>query len=41
VSTAYFVHCFGMKDAAELRHSESNEVILVDDETTGGQGSKE
>jgi hypothetical protein len=41
LSTAYFVHCFAMEDAAGLRHSESDEVVLVDDETTGDQGAKE
>jgi hypothetical protein len=30
-----------MEDAAELRHSKSDEVVLVDDETTGDKGSKE
>jgi hypothetical protein len=30
-----------MEDVAELCHSKSDEVILVDDETTGGQGSEE
>jgi hypothetical protein len=41
VSAAYFVHCFRMDDAAEIRHSESDEVFYVDDDTMGGQGSKE
>jgi hypothetical protein len=41
VLTAYFVHCFGMEDAAELRHSNSDEVFHVDDEMTGDQGAKE
>jgi hypothetical protein len=41
LSMAYFVHCFAMEDAAGLYHSESDEVILVDDETTGDPGSKE
>jgi hypothetical protein len=30
-----------MEDAAELHHSDSDEVVLFDDETTGGLGSKE
>jgi hypothetical protein len=30
-----------MEDAAGLRHSKSDDVILVDDETTGDPGSKE
>jgi hypothetical protein len=30
-----------MEDAAGLHHSESDEAILVDDGTTGDQGSKE
>jgi hypothetical protein len=34
VLTAYFVHCFGMEDAAELRYSKSDEVFLVDNEMT-------
>jgi hypothetical protein len=38
---AYFVHYFGMEDAAELRHSDSDEVFVVDDEMTGDPGSKE
>jgi hypothetical protein len=41
VLAAYFVHCFGMDDGAEIRHSESDEVFYVDDDTMGGQGSKE
>jgi hypothetical protein len=41
LSTAYSVHYFGMEDTVELRHSESDEVILVDDETMGDPGSKE
>jgi hypothetical protein len=30
-----------MDNAAELSHSESEEVFIVDDDMTGGQGSKE
>jgi hypothetical protein len=30
-----------MDNAAELSHSKSEEVFVVDDDTTGGQGSKE
>jgi hypothetical protein len=30
-----------MEDAAELHHSDSDEVILFDDKMTGGLGSKE
>jgi hypothetical protein len=41
VLAAYFVHCFGMDNAAELRHSDSDEVFLVDDEMMGDQGFEE
>jgi hypothetical protein len=41
VSAAYFVHCFRMDNAAEIRHSKSDEVFYVDGDTMGGQGSKE
>jgi hypothetical protein len=30
-----------MEDSAELHHSESDDVVLVDDKTTGVQGAKE
>jgi hypothetical protein len=41
VLAAYFGHCFGMDDAAEICHSDSDEVLFVDDETTGGVNPKE